>query len=158
MSRRCSRRNALQLGGVTAVQLLGGCSLFGSEPEGLVLGDILVRNAYLEPHSVRVELSRDGELVREETVTVPGDDGSVILDATWPRTPAVYTLQCAASGPGLPDHTELDIRTTTITAADKQAADQTCAIPAVTLLPNEQLYVHVGNAETFGPGLDCTRA
>lgn len=158
MSRPRSRRNVLQLGGLTAVQLLGGCSLLDTEPQGIALGDILIRNAYSQAHTVRVELSRDGELVREETVTVAGDGGNEILEATWPRTPAVYTLRYAVSGPEVAASAldQMDIRTTTITAADKHAADQTCAIPAVTLLPPNELSVQVGNAETLE--LDCTRS
>lgn len=139
MTQHFSRRNFLRVGVASPVPLLGGCSLFRSR--GIVLGPILVRNAHPNPHSVRVELFRDGELLLEETVSVAPQEVER-LEATWTSTPEKYRLRYAVHGPDV----EFDIQERTITAADRYDADQKCAIPAITLLPNDSPYVIVLNA------------
>ena len=148
MDRRCSRREFLQVGGLIAVLPLSGCTLF--QADGIVLGDILVRNGYENRHRVRVELSRERELLLEETVVVDAKETEQ-LEATWPPTPGKYSLRYAVSGPDV----NLDIEAKTITAADKYDPNQTCAIPAITLLPNKPPYVAVGNAARMG--VSCSK-
>jgi len=148
MDRRYSRRGLLQVGGLSAVLPLSGCALF--QADGIVLGDILVRNGYENRHRVRVELSRDKALLLEETVVVDAKETEQ-LEATWPTTPGKYSLRYAVSGPDV----SLDIEEKTITAADKYDPNQKCAIPAITLLPNNPPYVAVGNAARMG--VSCSK-
>lgn len=136
-----SRRDALKLGGLALLPVLSGCSAPSPGRREIVVGYILVRNGHPPPHTVRVELVRDGTMVMEETVTVAPDSIDV-LEATWPTAPAVYELRYAVSGPDV----DLDIRTVTITAADEYESGQECAIPAITLLPGETPFVAIGNA------------
>lgn len=143
-----SRRSLLQSSGAVGLMVfLGGCSALEADQSGLELGDILVRNAHADAHTVRVELERDDELVVEETVEVAGDGGVETIEATWSRDPAVYTLYYAVTGPD----EELNIYTRQITGED-EPDDAACAVAAITMGtgPGDRPYVTVGSPETLG--------
>lgn len=115
-----------------------------------MLGDILVRSAHPNAHTVRVELERNGELVHEKTVEV--DDSAVErIPATWQSTPAVYTLRYVVSGPN--EH--LDLYTRMLTAEDAYDGYD-CYIVAITMgFPDDDPpYVDVGTPENMSSG-DC---
>lgn len=145
-----SRRKFLQLSGVTAASALtAGCTMFESEEDGIVLGDILVRNAHPNAHTVRVELERDDELIPEVTVEVDGDSAVERIAAEWPSTPAVYTLQYVVFGPD----EEPDIRTRTLTAEDEYRNGYDCHIAAITIgLDDSPPQVMVGNPKNMSSG------
>lgn len=148
MVRPHSRRSFLQLNGVMAVSVLStGCSALQTGGSGLTLGDISVRNAHPHTHRVRVELVRNDELVREETVTINGDGGVARIEATWSSEPAVYVLRYVVFGPD----EEPDIRVRTLTEEDTSNSHE-CTVAAISIgFPSDSTpYVTVGSAESLG--------
>ena len=144
-----SRRNFLRSLSTISVAGLAGCSTLDiGEDSGLVLGEISIRNAHPNEHTVRVELKRDSELVHETTVTVGGDGGVERIGVSWPSTPAVYTLQYVVFGP----NEEPDIRTQMLTADDKQTKGHDCTVAVITIgFPDESHpYVTVGTPDSLG--------
>ena len=147
MIRPRSRRSFLQLSGGMAFSMLSaGCSTLETEVSGLVLGDVSVRNGHPNAHEVRVELERDDELVREETVTVSGNNGVARIEATWPSAPAIYVLRYVVFGPD----EEPNIRTQTLTEEDTSKSSD-CTVAAITIgFPSDSNpYVNVGSPESF---------
>ena len=148
MIRPRSRRSFLQLSGSMALSVLSaGCSTLETGASGLVLGSVSVRNGHPNTHEVRVELERDNELVREETVTVRGDNGVTRIEATWPSAPAIYVLRYVVFGPD----EEPDIRTRTLTE-ENTSKSHNCTVAAITMgFPSDSNpYVSVGSSESLG--------
>jgi hypothetical protein len=142
-----SRRNLLRsLGAVTVAGVTGCSAPVVTGDRGLVLGELSVRNAHPDEHTVRVELERDGELVHETTVTVGGDGDVERIGVSWPSTPAVYTLQYVVFGPD----EEPDIRTRTLTADDVHTEGR-CAVAVITIgFPDDSHpYVTVGTPDSL---------
>jgi hypothetical protein len=127
-----SRRSLLRTVGATALSAsLAGCSALDSGSEGVVLGDVVVRNANAESRTVRVELVRDEEPVYEGTVTVDGASDGVgavsVVDATWPSTPSTYELTYVVR-----ESETLDVRSERLTA-DSVGPNHDCAVPTITM-------------------------
>ncbi|MWG35984.1 hypothetical protein [Halomarina oriensis] len=126
-----SRRSVLKASGLVASVPLAGCSVLDDDPRGVVLSNLVVRNATPEPRTVRLELVRDGELVHEGTHTVDGMDDRVgtvgVVEATWSIDPAVYELTYAVR-----EHEPLDVRTARIDE-ESLGPDHECAVPTITL-------------------------
>lgn len=127
-----SRRSFLTYGGaLSAATLTPGCSALGSGETGIVLGGITVRNSFDEPHTVRVELQRDDELLLEETVDVAGSGGVETIERSWSSDPGEFTIRYTVRGPGV----DLDILTGQATADDRPD-DGSCGIAVIELAPS----------------------
>ena len=148
MAGLCTRRKLLHASGITvASMLVAGCSVLDAEESGLVLGDISVRNGHADAHTVRVELERNDDVVHETTVDVDGGGGVELIEATWPATPAIYTLRYVISGPS----ESLDIHTRTLTGDDDQSNGHDCTVVAITMGSPEgsDPYVNVGTPDSL---------
>lgn len=152
-----SRRSLLRTVGAASLSVpLAGCSVLDDGPDGVVLGDLVVRNATPDPRTVRLELSRDGERVHEGTHTVEGasdDVGAVTaVDATWSSDPAVYELTYVVR-----ESEQLDVVTEPITA-DAVGTDRACAVPTLTVgFPREEgVVLEVLGTEQYCPGAQTT--
>lgn len=145
-----SRRSFLRASGATAASLsLAGCSELRSRTQGLRLGNVVLHNWHSESHDARVEVERNGEIVREQSIEIPGETEAV-MEATWPDDPAVYTLYYVVVGPAV----ETDIRTTELTSQDSQSDGSGCTIATLEF----GMQSGAGLGLNLGPSDEGTRA
>ena len=148
-SEKVTRRSTLQAGGTALLTSLAGCAaLSQNEPPGVPLGDIAIVHNGDDPHTVRVELERDNELILEKTVEF-SETRKEIIQATWSREPAVYTLYTAIQG--TLDDTD-DTFNIYVNQFDEPATEEdTCSIIRISLVGNPNPITQIGLQE---PGLE----
>lgn len=122
-----SRRSALRLGGVTLTGALAGCPALGPSPDGLRLGDIVLRHYPPEPHTVRLELEREDELVLEETFEL-AEGEKRIIQPTWSESPAVYRLYTVVEGRLNTTDDVFDLFVNKFTHEDTQSDEGSCSV------------------------------
>lgn len=149
MDRRITRRSVLQLGGIASLGALAGCSTSLMSDDGLSLGDIVITDSSAAHHTIRIELKRGNEFVREETYDFPGPDGrrKRTIQATWSREPAVYTLYTIVQGPLGDEESDLNLYVSEFTTEDVASDAEDCSVVHVRISqPPESGSVGIGTA------------
>lgn len=122
-----SRRSFLRASSSAVLSLpLAGCSELRQQTQGLRLGDVVLHNWHSETHHIRIEIERNGELMKEESFEVPGETMET-MEATWPNDPAIYDLYYLIFGPAV----DTDIRKTELTSQDAQTDGNGCTIVTI---------------------------
>lgn len=152
-----TRRSTLQLGGTALFGSLTGCSMSAlTGSEGLILGDIIVTDSSTEHHTVRLELERGNELVREATYDFPGTEKKT-MQASWSRDPAIYTLYTVVQGPLADEDGDLNLYVNKLTSEDAAPNAKDCSVVHVQIsTPPEPGSVGIGTVAPKPKWGDCT--
>ena len=156
-----SRRSVLRLGSTAFLGSFAGCSVsaIGQDP-GIAIGDIVLRHYPPDPHTVRLELERDGEIVTEVLHVDLAENQKEIVQATWPAAPAVYRLYTVVEGPLATTDDRFDVFVDEFTSEDDQSEGEECSVIDVQIgAPPNSGDVAIGlkspGPEGFG---DCSNA
>lgn len=156
MSKQITRRSALQLGGTVLLGSIAGCSTTSLvSGGGLSLGDIVITDSSAEHHTVRIELERENELVREVTHDFPGTEKRTV-QATWSREPAIYTLYTVVQGPLGDEESDLNLYVNEFTKEDAASDAEDCSVVHVSIsTPPESGSVGIATAAPRPGWGDC---
>lgn len=133
---RLSRRSILRLGGTSLVGSFAGCSApnIGQE-SGIVIGDILIRHYSEKPHTVQIELERDGDSVAKKMYDNLRKEQKKIIKATWPSSPADYRLYTVIEGPLANANEPFDLFVNKFTEDDIPTDGNKCSVIDIQIEP-----------------------
>ena len=125
------RRRALQLAGSTLLAPLAGCSVPElGESAGVTVERVTLRNYLDSDVAVSVLLAAEDEIVRWQTVTVPGPPNPFAAVDDLPASPKSYVLYAQVPGTDRDQPVRADL------VAD--AGDQSCIEVTVEVRASEQ--------------------
>ena len=150
-----TRRSALRLSGTALLGSLAGCSMLPSTgTQGLALGDVVVTHSSTRRHILLLKLERDGELVREATYDFSGTEKRIV-QSSWPRDPAAYTLYTIVQGPLSGEDGELNLYVNEFTSGDAASDAKECSVVHVKISAPDPGVVGVGTAAPRPKWGDC---